>query len=71
MSITVAFFDLSTPGPSGPITAWLWHFGDGNTSTAENPTNDYATGGIYAVTLQVTGTSPDGTSSVTKNVQVS
>lgn len=28
MSITVAFHDQSTAGPSGPITAWSWDFGE-------------------------------------------
>jgi PKD repeat protein len=29
-----------------------WSFGDGNTSTAENPTHKYEKGGTYAVTLK-------------------
>lgn len=32
-------------------TGLLWNFGDGNTSTATNPTHTYATSGIYEVTL--------------------
>ncbi len=68
MSVTVAFFDQSNPGPSGPITAWAWDFGDGGTSTSQNPSHVYASPGTYSVQLEVTGTSPDGTDSVTAPV---
>ncbi|MCB9224467.1 MAG: T9SS type A sorting domain-containing protein, partial [Crocinitomicaceae bacterium] len=33
---------------------YSWDFGDGNTSTQENPVHDYATGGTYHVVLTVT-----------------
>ena len=71
MAITVAFTDTSTPGASGPITAWAWTFGDGGTDTVQNPSHDYATGGNYAVVLVVTGTTPDGKSSRRKVISVS
>jgi hypothetical protein len=58
--LTVNFTDLSTPGPSGPIVAWFWTFGDGATSTAQNPSHTYAGSGTYSVSLTVTGTGPDG-----------
>jgi PKD repeat protein len=38
-------------------TSWLWNFGDGNTSTLENPSHTYATPGSYNITLTVTTTS--------------
>ena len=31
---------------------WLWDFGDGNTSTIQNPTHNYITPGNYIVTLR-------------------
>ena len=35
--LSVTFTDLST----GNITSWYWDFGDGNTSTEQNPTYIY------------------------------
>ena len=49
--LTVTFTD----GSSGIITNWDWDFGDGNTSTAQNPTHTYSTAGLYTVTLSVRG----------------
>lgn len=37
----------------GTIGAWLWDFGDGNTSTVQNATHRYATPGSYPVCLVV------------------
>lgn len=34
---------------------YLWDFGDGQTSTDENPIHEYADGGYYTATLSVTG----------------
>jgi PKD repeat protein len=45
--LTVAFTDLSTGNP----TSWSWTFGDGGTSTAQNPTYEYTTPGTYTVSL--------------------
>lgn len=35
-------------------TGWLWNFGDGTTSTEENPVHVYQVDGDYAVTLTIT-----------------
>ncbi|MFC2141191.1 PKD domain-containing protein, partial [Acidobacteriota bacterium] len=51
--LTVTFTDTSTD-PDGTIVGWLWNFGDGNTSTVQNPIHTYAMGGTYTVTLTVT-----------------
>ncbi len=32
-------------------TNWLWNFGDGNTSTLQNPTHTYASSGTFSVCL--------------------
>jgi PKD repeat protein len=39
----------------GRILRWLWEFGDGTTSTEQNPLHQYAVDGQYRVTLTVTG----------------
>jgi len=56
--LRVEFVDTSTHNP----TSWLWDFGDGNTSTEQNPYHIYAAG-TYDVTLTVTNDA--GTDSVT------
>jgi hypothetical protein len=60
----VAFKDLS----QGEITSWKWDFGDGTTSTEQNPTHQYPAKpgreGIYTVVLYITG--PSGTSRMAK-----
>lgn len=50
---TVVFTDVSIPGGAA-ITAWNWTFGDGGSSTAQNPTYAYTVGGNYTVRLIVT-----------------
>jgi PKD repeat protein len=48
---TAVFSNTSTG--TEPLS-FLWDFGDGAMSTAENPTHQYAAAGIYTVTLSVT-----------------
>ena len=48
---TVAFRDLSTG--TSPMT-YLWEFGDGATSTEQNPSHNYIRQGLYTVRLTVT-----------------
>ena len=74
----VAAFD-SVPPACGPHTVtmtnnsqygetYLWEFGDGGISTAENPTYTYYESGIFRITLTVTG--PGGTDVESKLVEV-
>lgn len=58
--LTVNFTDLST----GSITSWAWTFGDGGTSTVQNPSRQYTSAGTYTVSLTVTG--PGGSDGETK-----
>jgi PKD repeat protein len=51
---TVTFTDLTVGA-----TQWLWSFGDGFSSTLQNPTHSYKLAGVYSVTLCAT----DGTAS--------
>lgn len=48
--LAVNFTDLSSGSPS----TWSWTFGDGGTSTAQNPSYVYNNPGTYNVTLTVT-----------------
>ncbi len=50
--LAVQFTDASTTA-TGNIVSWLWDFGDGATSTLQNPSNVYASARNFAVTLQV------------------
>ena len=59
--ITVSYTDTST----GNIASRLWSFGDGSTSTTQNPTHTYSVAGIYTVSLKVTGTG--GSNTITKS----
>jgi uncharacterized protein (TIGR02145 family) len=47
--LTVNFTDQSTNNP----TSWLWNFGDGNSSTMQNPEHTYQNEGDYTVELSV------------------
>jgi PKD repeat protein/plastocyanin len=47
------FTDGSTDG-DGAVTAWSWTFGDGQTSTSQNPVHTYGANGAYTATLTVT-----------------
>ena len=50
---TVNFFDFSVAF-NDSIIAWSWDFGDGNTSSVQNPTHTYANPGTYIVILTIT-----------------
>jgi PKD repeat protein len=74
--LSVQFTDTSTGSP----TAWSWDFGDGATSTAQNPSHTYPTAGTYTAklvasnaagssqpatnTISVTATAPSGITAV-------
>lgn len=47
----VQFVDISFSYPD--LISWLWHFGDGQTSTQQNPVHFYRTPGDYTVQLTV------------------
>jgi gliding motility-associated-like protein len=49
---------------------WLWNFGDGSTSTLQNPTHSYASAGTYAVSLTVTNNASGCSNIKTINVKV-
>jgi PKD repeat protein len=47
--LIVQFTDSSTGNPD----TWFWDFGDGNTSTQQNPQHQYDTSGVYDVFLRI------------------
>lgn len=47
------FTDATNLAPQ-TIGGWQWDFGDGNTSTLQNPAHTYATAGTYFVKLTIT-----------------
>jgi len=49
---TIFFTDFST-SLTNNIIGWSWTFGDAGTSSLQNPSHTYATGGTYWVTLTV------------------
>jgi len=54
--VNVQFTDKSTSN-NGNIVSWQWDFGDGTTSTAQNPQKTYSAVGFYSVALTVTSSS--------------
>lgn len=51
---TKATFTDQSVDQDGAIVSWLWDFGDGQTSTHNNPSHWYAENGTYTITLTVT-----------------
>jgi PKD repeat protein len=62
----VKFTDISTGAP----TSWLWTFGDGVTSTAQNPTHLYVTNGTFTVSLTVTNTYGNNTATTNNYITI-
>jgi len=64
----VEFTDTSIAPAAAPITSWHWDFGDGATSSLQNPYHVYETPGTYTVTLTVSNQHGSDSASVTINV---
>jgi len=63
---TFSFSDTSTGLPR----SWLWNFGDGTTSTEQNPTHRYTSPGTYTVTLTATNAVSTDTETKTAYITV-
>ncbi len=50
---SIQFTDQSTAPSGNAITSWSWNFGDGTTSSQQNPSHIYTNTGYYTVSLQV------------------
>ncbi|WP_168204041.1 PKD domain-containing protein [Aliikangiella coralliicola] len=66
--LTVSFTDSSSDDKG--VTSYAWNFGDGNSSTQQNPTHTYAADGTYSVQLMVTD-GDNASDSTTQSVTVS
>ena len=64
MLLSVRFTDLSKNA-----TSWSWNFGDGGTSTQQNPVHTYSAAGNYTVNLAVSNA--NGTNSKSAIINVS
>ncbi len=65
----VTFSSAGTSDPDGDALTYLWDFGDGATSTSQNPTHTYADNGVYPVTITVDdGHGHPGTASTTATI---
>ena len=62
----VAFTDASTVGSN----QWNWDFGDGQTSTQQNPSNVYGAPGVYTVTLTSQNTGSGCSDFMTQDITI-
>ncbi len=65
-TLAVTFSDLS----AGTPTSWSWAFGDGGTSTAQNPSHNYTAAGYYSPSLTVTNALGSNTQTQTNYITV-
>ena len=54
LGVSVSFTDLSVGGASNPPLSFGWDFGDGGSSTEQNPIHRYTVDGTYSVRLTTT-----------------
>jgi PKD repeat protein len=64
--LAVSFTDASTEVPTG----WSWSFGDGATSTAQNPSHTYTAAGNYTVSLTASNAFGSDTETKTSYITV-
>ena len=50
---SLSFSSATSTAPGSTITGWSWDFGDGTTSTQQNPTHTYSSSGVKTVQLTV------------------
>ena len=63
---TVQFFDRSVNSP----TSWSWNFGDGSTSTDQNPSHIYTEAGDFTVTLTAVNQYGEDTDTIIDHITV-
>jgi PKD repeat protein len=70
VGVPVSFTDQSTPQwPSlNYVMSWSWDFGDGGTSSAQNPSHSFNSAGLYTVTL--TASNACGSSTLIRSLYI-
>lgn len=63
---SITFNDLSTMQP----TEWHWDFGDGTSSTEQNPTHAYTAAGTYSITLNAKNEFSDETKTIENMIKI-
>src|SRR5260221_6449313 len=63
-------FTSTSSDPDGSIASYTWTFGDGATSTLQNPSHTYTAAGTYSVGLRVTDNQGAQSTITTKSVTV-
>ncbi len=66
LPLTLQFTDISTNDP----TSWAWDFGEGNTSSDQNPVHIYTSYGIYNVSLTATNAAGEDTMIKNEYIQI-
>ncbi|PLW95424.1 MAG: hypothetical protein C0593_14185 [Marinilabiliales bacterium] len=64
--LTVQFTDMTSMNP----TSWSWDFGDGQTSTDQNPDHTYLEDGVYNVSLTAENAEESNTKTKTSYIQI-
>ena len=62
--LTVVFSDVSSGNPA----SWVWDFGDGSSSTLQNPVHLFSSPGLYTVNLTITNELGSNTTSKTNYI---
>ena len=62
--------DIQFNYTSAGATAFSWNFGDGNTSTEQNPLHQYTAAGLYTVSLTATVNGVDVTETKTDYIEI-
>ena len=68
--LDVNSFAFTNTGATGATVSHSWTFGDGNSSTQENPTHTYAADGVFTVTHNVIFTATGCTATATSTATV-
>ena len=64
--LSISFTDISLNTP----TSWLWSFGDGGSSTEQNPIHTYTSSGTYEVSLTVNNLFGDDTDTLQTDIVI-